>query len=188
MTACVVTRGQFGSELIRSLLKARKLKHTRLFTTNGSSSALSLARSLVGIKQLPVALVLDADAHESSKTEEYRRYLEAMLGAAAPRSEWELILVAPEMEAVFFQVPGLLESLGLPPPTPVQEERAKHQPHGVLVDLISKKTRHAPDPWLMRNLSRLPYDKIWQLEPFERLQRFLAQHARAPDAVMPDHR
>jgi hypothetical protein len=190
MTACVVTEGQFDSELIKSLLKARKLKHARVFTASGSSSAQALARSLVGVKQLPVALILDADEHDPSRVEERRRYLENMLGTTAPRTEWELILLVPEMEMVFFQIPGMLEVLGLPNPTPVERERAKHQPKKVLDELISKASKRRPNnprQWLMGMIPKLPYDKIWQQEPFGRLQRFLEQHGPTREVTLPDH-
>ncbi|MFY0522997.1 hypothetical protein ACN28I_07325 [Archangium gephyra] len=190
MTVCVVTEGQFDSELIKSLIKAKKIKHAQVFTAKGSSSAQSLARSLVGVKQLPVALILDADEHDPSRVEDRRKYLETMLGTTAPRNEWELILLVPEMEMVFFEVPGLLETLGLPAPTPVERERAKHRPHEVLADLISKSNKHRPSnsrQWLMGMFPTLPYEKIWQLEPFSRLQRFLEQHGPTPEAMLPDH-
>jgi hypothetical protein len=189
MTACIVTEGKFDSELIRSMLNARKFTHTRVLTAQGASSALALARSVVGIKQLPVALILDADEHDSSRVEQRRKHLETMLRTTAPPSEWELLLMAPEMETIFFQVPDMLESLGLPSPTPVQREQAKHRPREVLVELISKTHRPSPDKlqWLMKTLPQLPYDKLWTLEPFDRLQRFLERHGATPEAMLPDH-
>jgi hypothetical protein len=188
MTTCVVTEGQFDGKLIESLIHTRKFKHARVFTAKGSSSAQSLARSILGVKQLPVALVLDADEYDPSRVEERKRYLETMLGTTAPRSEWELILLVPEMETVFFQVPGMLESLGLPLPDPVQREQARHQPRKVLVDLIrtNRRTSGEPRQWLMGKFPRLPHDKMWQFEPFSRLQRFLEQHGHAPNTLISD--
>ncbi|WNG14839.1 hypothetical protein [Cystobacter fuscus] len=145
----------------------------------------------MGIKQYPVALILGTDVYEPTKVEERRRFLEAMLDETAPRDQWELILLAPEMETIFFQIPGLIEALGLPSPSEVQRERAKHQPRAVLIELLSKAGgRGSPDwpSWFRKTLPRLPHDKIWRLKPFNQLQHFLEQHQHRSETGHPSPR
>jgi hypothetical protein len=193
MTVCVVVEGQFDGELLKSLIKAKGLKRTRVFVGGNRSSAESLASSLMVVKQLPVVLVLDAEAHDPSKIESIRRQLEALVGAITSEEEWKLILMAPELEILFFRVPGLLESLGLPAPSSEQLKIAEYVPSKVLEEIVTsgstKRARNTPwRQWLMKRFSRLPHDEIWKLEPFAELQRFLIQFEQDPQsAVSGDH-
>ncbi|HEX8440922.1 hypothetical protein [Archangium sp.] len=188
MTVCVVTEEQFDGELIESLLKAKGLEQARVFVGGNRSSAESLASSLMVVKQLPVALVLDAEAHDPSKIQSRRRQLEALVGAITSMEEWKLILMAPELEILFFRVPGLLESLGLPAPSSEQLKIAEYVPGKVLEELVTsgsaKRARNTPwRQWLMKRFSRLPHDEIWKLEPFAELQRFLIQVEQASESA-----
>ncbi|HLM42554.1 MAG TPA: hypothetical protein VK458_01750 [Myxococcaceae bacterium] len=190
MTVCVVTEEQFDGELIKSLLKARGLERTRVFVGGNRSSAESLASSLMVVKQLPVALLLDAEAHEPSKIESRRRQLEALVGAVTSLAEWKLFLMAPELEILFFRVPGLLESLGLPAPSSEQLKIAEYVPSKVLEEIVAsglpKRSRSTPwRQWLMKRFSRLPHDDIWKLEPFAELQRFLVRVEQSSESAAP---
>jgi len=190
MTACVVTKDPFDGELFKALLKAKGLDQVRVFVSGNSSSAESLASSLMVVRQLPVALVLDAGAHAPSTVQSIRGELEALLGAMAPRRQWRLLLLAPELETLFFQVPGLLESLGLPAPSSEQQKLAEYAPRKVLEEIVtSSSAKRAKNTswrqWLMKRFSRLPHDEIWKLEPFAELQRFLLQFEQDSESAVP---
>jgi hypothetical protein len=163
------------------MLKHRGIRNARVFVSQGKSSAQSLARSLLGVKHLPVALIMDADESDPEKVQEQGRQLETLLGMVAPREEWELILMVPEIESVFFQVPGLLETIGLPGPSPVQQERARYKPKQVLTELLAHTSRKARQPLeLARRLPSAAYDKLWTYESFARLESFISRFDEAP--------
>jgi hypothetical protein len=184
MTVCIVVEGALEGEIIKQMLRCRGVKNARVFVSQGKSSAQSLTRSLLGVKQLPVALILDADETDPGKVEEQGRRLEVLLNMVAPRKEWELLLMVPEMEAVFFQVPGLLELIGLPSPSPVQQERAQYKPKHVLDELLAQTSKKARPPLLAlaRRLPREACEKLWTHDAFSRLESFITRFADSPEA------
>jgi hypothetical protein len=176
MKAYIVVEGESDEALIQAMLKARKLgRQVQVMCSHGESSALALARTLLAVKHVPVALVLDAGGTSLQQVDEQRRYLESMLGLAGPREAWEVILLVPEVEAVFFQVPGLWESMGLPPLSEVQKERARYEPKSVLQESLAKGPRRGRRVSPLDHLSRQPRycEEIWKLEPFTRVASFL---------------
>ncbi|HYO54649.1 hypothetical protein [Archangium sp.] len=113
------------------------------------------------------------------------------MGAITSMEEWRLILMVPELEILFFQVPGLLESLGLPAPSPDQLKIAEYVPRKVLEEIVTpvaaKRARNTPwRQWLMKRFSRLPHDEIWKLEPFAELLRFLTSFEQDSEAAQPE--
>jgi hypothetical protein len=190
MTVCVVTKDQFDGELLKSLIKAKGLKQARVFVGGNRSSAESLASTLMVAKQLPVALILDAEVYGASRVESSRRQLEALMGAMTSLEEWRLILMVPEMEIVFFQVPGLFEALGLPAPSPEQLLISEYVPTKVLEEIVApvaaKRARKTPwRQWLMKRFSRLPHEEIWKQEPFAELLRFLTSFEQESETALP---
>jgi hypothetical protein len=190
MKSYVVTVGPFDGELIKTQLQARGFEQTRVLVSENASSAESLASSILLVKQLPVALVLNAGAYEPSMVHRISRQFESLLGAVAPRTDWRVLMMVPEMEILFFQVPGLLEALGLPAPTPDQLKIAEYVPGKVLEEIVApvaaKRARKTPwRQWLMKRFSRLPHEEIWKQEPFAELLRFLTSFEQDSEAALP---
>ncbi|WP_147448547.1 hypothetical protein [Corallococcus terminator] len=172
-----MTEGLFDEELVRKLI-ANKLGNSRVqvISAHGKSSAQSLARTLAGIKKSPVALVIDADEHDSIKIQEGRTYIESLLGSAAPRDMWELVLFVPALEIIFFKTPNWFQSLGLPPPSTLQRERAEHSPRRVLEELLRsnlKSSRQDPRRWLIEKMSSASIELLWATEPLATLGAFI---------------
>lgn len=135
----VITEGPNDEALLRLLLpRAANGRSVELILRSGRgwSEAESLASSILAGLREPVVLVMDADTRDERLVEERRRDLSDLLGMHGPGSMWRVVLMVPEMEALFFRDPGLLRSaLGLE----LDERllyRAKFEPKAVLEELL----------------------------------------------------
>lgn len=100
----VVTEGETEAGVIRLLLQGEMpaaMPSVSVRGAGGRSSADSLARSLLAVRQEPVALVVDADADSPHEVSERRRFLEQSLLQVANRPLWRVILMVPQFERIF---------------------------------------------------------------------------------------
>ena len=82
-----------------------------IVSAGGRSSADALARSYLVNGDNNVAFVLDADTLDHNQVEERRQFYHQSLKQVALRSKWRVVMMVPEIEALFFRKPSVLESL-----------------------------------------------------------------------------
>jgi len=183
MKTVIVAEGAFDHAIVKQLLASRPDFVTgavAALEAQGASSAVSLARSFLAVKNQPTALLLDADVDEPDKIQERKEQLEQLLGLAAVRDLWEVCLFVPTIEIIFFQTPGILEALGLRTPTPDEYARARHEPKNVLSSLaLAAGLRTQMD--LIPRFPGANWESVWTRDPFTQLHGFLRKHlARKP--------
>src|SRR5215470_18043041 len=105
--AYIVTEGPKEAEILRKFLPNSLVRDTEFVVGSGRYSAQSLARSILAVKQLPVALVLDAEVTDKGATEEKEEFYRESLHQASSGVKFGVFLAAPTVEALFFQHPSL---------------------------------------------------------------------------------
>ena len=77
--AYIVTEGQFDREILEKLLPKPLLQETAIIAAGGKYAAQSLASTILPIKQLPVALVIDGDTQDEHRIREQADLLNQLL-------------------------------------------------------------------------------------------------------------
>ncbi len=147
MIAYVVTEGQFDAALLRRLLPDEIASGVQIVPAGGLSAAKSLARSLLALRQRPVAIVMDSDSVVPATIMERRQSAEEAVQGIAGNVPIRVIMAVPELEAVLFRNPaGLERILGAPIPIGIGE-LAETRPRKALDEWLrlSKATRSKPD-------------------------------------------
>jgi len=101
--AYVVTEGQADVGILKRCLPEDIVRSVEFAVGQGRNSAMSLAGSILAVKRVPVALVEDADALSEQRIHEREDFLRYMLRQAAAGVPFQVFLVVPEIEALFFQ-------------------------------------------------------------------------------------
>ncbi len=140
----IVTEGQFDAVLLEKLIPKNMNRETTFVVRSGGSSALSLARTILAVKRVPVALVVDADTTSESAICERQDLLRSLLNQAAVRVRFEVFLAVPEIETVFFVDRPLLEHLVHQKISDIEWSIAEFQPKKVLTDILHRNSPLAP--------------------------------------------
>jgi hypothetical protein len=176
MKAYVVTAGQLDRRLLEQLVPQNLAAGIVLVTANGYSGAVSMARSLLATRPSPVALVLDADSISPDFVRERSRGLHELLGSVSSGPESEVFLFVPEMEAIFFQAPSLLERvLGLTIPETLAI-LAEARPKDALDRLFTQHQSIKTMPQLLVALTPGDFEELRRTKPIADLNEFL-RHA-----------
>ncbi|MFM8330204.1 MAG: hypothetical protein ACKN9T_00775 [Candidatus Methylumidiphilus sp.] len=109
MMAYIVTEGDFDRDVLQAVLP-RELKEG-VGIVSGQGNHISLARSLVMRRHVPLALVLDADCVSAKLIAERRQDVEELLRMAAGKTPVKAVFFVPTIEAIFFEDPALLSGL-----------------------------------------------------------------------------
>src|SRR5205807_422759 len=130
----IVVEGRTDAQLIRAILGGEVAKKTRIYAAQGRASLETIARNVLFHEGGPVLLVMDSDTLNPQLTAELESFsLAAMRGpvtsgiqpAVTMNSEpppFRVFTFVPEIEAVFFEAPRVLDRLlGKKPP----EEKIK---------------------------------------------------------------
>jgi hypothetical protein len=212
MNIRIVTERRRHVFLLKALLRPElsaleKAGHeVAIVQAGGWSSAESLARSLLVIRQGPVALVVGLD-EESRKigapdsaalaaaVREQERFLKQSLGAYADPNAFEVITIAPEIERLIAEEPVLVRALTGRAPT--EEESAVLHSHPyeglewMLDDSVGGRHTAAGRDYLLTDLveaafeKQLPHLDLSRLrgtEEIRRLRAFLDALADAKQA------
>lgn len=176
MICYVVTEGPSDASLLRALLNPEFSEEEGLLVTSGGgrSGADSLARSILVARGKPVALVVDSDTNDSNRIQENQQFLEFLLGQFGRRSEWEVILIIPEIETLYFEDKSTLETLTGVKATPEQLLRGKYEPKKVLKEMLPN------DPDYLQKLAnkaqQLDLQPLRDTAPIRKLREFVARH------------
>lgn len=137
MKTYVVAVGDLSTHLISRILEASGMPEVVVVSGGRNrTGAASYARSLLGTRRHPVALVLDARTYDADfAREQEREYFSLARGGSAPL---RLFMAVPELEAVLFSDPATLERiLERPIPADVLFE-AQFRPRVVLQRLLDE--------------------------------------------------
>ncbi len=101
--AFIVTKGEYDHEILKALLPATTSENVEFIAGTWRSSAISIARSILVAKYIPVALVLDTDTTDSSAIREDRDYLQMALAEASFGVKYAVFQAVPEIEILFLE-------------------------------------------------------------------------------------
>ena len=131
----IVVEGPTDAAILRAILPGELLQDVQFVTGQGRYGAESMARKLLITERIPTVLVIDADVEQESIVQEQRQDLDFLLKQAAVGIPYQILLAVPEIEAVFFQDRGVLESLLCRQFTDLEWHLAQQQPR-VLLDTL----------------------------------------------------
>lgn len=138
MIAYIIAEGYSDVTILKKILPQTLLKEVEIIAAGGKASAQSLARSLVVRRQVPVAIVADADSIDTRIATQQTQEMTNMIESVAINTPVKVILSVPAIESIFFDDLALLSKLigyELPEDTINQ---AKTQPGLVLQNLLSQ--------------------------------------------------
>ena len=139
----IVVEGPADAILLRELPQLPEGDtRVQIIVGGGWSAADSLARSLLASGRGDVALVVDADSVDPSLVRQREQFLEQSLREIGSRGRQLVVVFAPELEALLFQHPGVLESLVGHPVSPTDLVRGRYEPKKVLSELIGSDSLH----------------------------------------------
>jgi hypothetical protein len=109
MSVSVLAESNFDGMLLTTLLAEEQDRDgIEVRVVGGLSSGYSFARTMLAVKRIPVAVVIDADSPELEVASERKRRAEEILGDAAGGVPFRVIVAVPELEILFFGSPALL--------------------------------------------------------------------------------
>ncbi|WP_224367722.1 hypothetical protein [Hyalangium versicolor] len=132
----VITEGQLEGLVLERLLKPHLGEAVRVRVSEGGGAApVSAARSRLA-DGLRVALVLNTGTLNFKKIRKEMALLEDLLGMAAWRDRWKIVLLRPSVEIVFFHDLEVLRQLVGRAATPEELTRAQAHPKEVLAEML----------------------------------------------------
>jgi hypothetical protein len=187
----VMTENEFDKELIESLLARRFGKQARDIDVRaalGKQDAWQGAYSLLAYKPIPTAIIVDADTIDRELTDEQLVDIEYLLGTSAPRHMWLLVLAQPEVEAVFFSDPAMLERIIGRKVSELEIARAALCPRAALQKLLPKPRSGHGAKQMLKKLSDSDFEKLLVSETFRPLIEFLHRQLSAKQPPPRIHR
>jgi hypothetical protein len=110
MSVSVLAESNFDGMFLTTLLAAeQKAGAVEIGVVSGLASCYSFARTMLAVKRIPVAVVIDADSPEPEVASERKCRAEEVLADAAGGVPFRVIVAVPELEALFFRRPNLLK-------------------------------------------------------------------------------
>lgn len=156
---CVVTEGQTDIDILKKVLPPKLAKEVEFVAGGGWSGAQSSAVTILAKRQIPVALVIDADGNDEQTIHEKLDSSRWLLKQAAVQVPFEVLLAVPQIEAVFFQDRPFLEDATNRKFTDLEWKLMKLQPRELFADNPTEKSRQ-----LQNILRRLNRDSITKLQ------------------------
>lgn len=184
MIAYIICEGLYEAQLIKAILPKQVLKEVEFVAAGGISSVKSLARSIVVRRQVPVAIVIDADSTVPELVQIQTNSIKEIVESVSVNTPVKVILFVPEMEAIFFQDTQLLAKLLGYIPSQDELTLAISQPRKILKQLIdkSKKVKINDLAQFINNLSDEEIDNLRNASAIQELIYFL-QAVREPAEV-----
>jgi hypothetical protein len=109
MNLCVISQGNTAGKLLATLIAEEQSRGgVEVRVATGQSSFYSYARTLLAVKRIPVAVVMDADTPEPEAALERQQSAEEVIGDAASGVPFRVIVAVPSLDILFFQRPELL--------------------------------------------------------------------------------
>ena len=109
-TLTFVVEGRQDAAALRHLLGDEADK-ARFFAAGGRTSLVTVARNVVVHEGTPVMVVKDADTRDIGRMQEDRTILRVALRHVAPGALTDVFEFVPELEAIFFEAPSVLDKI-----------------------------------------------------------------------------
>ena len=107
----LVIEGRVDELILRRLLPGDVIQAIEIVVAHGSSSAQSLATTLLGVRRRPLALVIDADTTNPAAVQERIDLLRYLVRQAAGSVPYAVFVAVPEIEVVLLHDRSLFERL-----------------------------------------------------------------------------
>lgn len=134
-TAYVIVEDRTDTELLQALLLPEVVERVRIHSTGSKPSIPSYARSVLDLRQRPVAVVMDSDSTESESVLSQKREVEELLRMQSLTIPFTVVMAVPCVEVILFSAPKLLERMF---GTTISDEtlsEARRDPRRVLLGL-----------------------------------------------------
>ncbi len=138
MIAYIVCEGVSDVKLLQCILPKELLNGVEIVAAGGLSAIKSLSRSLLVRRQVPVAIVADADSVAPDLVQERLSSIEELVESVAVDTPVKVILAIPSIDVIFFQDSVLLSRLLGYKPSQEMLSLAISQPHKALRQLLSQ--------------------------------------------------
>jgi len=160
--AYIVIQGKSYEAAIESILPRNMADDVLVTEGTSQSSAISLAASILIVKQRPVALIVDAGTTDADDIQTQKYVLRDILYRASPGIPFEVFLAAPEMEVLFLQDRRFIEKIANRKFSDTEWQDAALHPKKFLSDLlkqdasVSAKLLEKIDDEAVRNVQAHP--------------------------------
>lgn len=173
MIAYIVCEGTLDAKLLQRVLPEELLSDVEVVAAGGLSAAKSLVRSLLVRRQLPVAMVVDADSVASDLVQERLTSIEEIVKSVSVDTLVEVILAVPSIESVFFQDHFLLSRiLGYEPASEILG-LATFQPRQALQQLLTKSHKANSESQIINQLTNEDLEVLRQTPVIQEIIHFL---------------
>lgn len=183
MTAYIVCEGERDVQLLKCLLPKEFISSVEIVAAGGLSAVKSLARSLVVRRQLPVAIVADADSISPEQVEQRLKDTEEIVGNIAANTLVKVILAVPSLEIIFFQDISLLSRLLGYVPSQDVLNLAMYQPWKALRQLISQSKNFQNQSQLVEQLTYEDLEILRKAPVMQEVIEFLQSVRETADAL-----
>ncbi|MCI0456456.1 MAG: hypothetical protein L0Z62_05690 [Gemmataceae bacterium] len=176
MKVYVVVKGPTDQAILETILREETEQVPLTFAAGGTwSGADSLARSLLLMRDEPVALVLDANTTEESLVQEQRTFLQESLREVAPEARWQVCLFVPTIEVLFFLDPNLEGVLFNQKLSAGDRLEARFRPKAVLGRVLQEQKLSWEE--LLHRLQKADVTALRETSPLTELREFVVQYA-----------
>ncbi len=188
MGPVIVTSGIVAGKLMRCLMNGHPRLRERgiqIKAVESRSEASLLGSNILTRWRAPVIVVADANTLAPDLMEEQRGWMESLLGTAGLRSDWRVLLIAPEVAVLLFRDEQLLRSVVPVSPSFEQLIRGRYEPNRVLAELFAQAGEELFPEVLLERLDKLDASSLWSAPELRPLEEFLLEKSAAqqPDTA-----
>lgn len=181
MKTWIVVEGQTDRAVLAVLLDdLRPGAQFEIVAAGGADYARPLARTYLLTRREAVALVVDADTSDARSAAAQRRDLTDYLAWGSGAAPYMVVQFVPEIESIFFAVPGLLEGIMGKPVDQLVLIAGREAPKKVLSLLLPS---HTPAR-LVAEASEAQLLALRQLPVIAELRKFIASAVNAANAAV----
>lgn len=173
--AYLVAEGKLDIQILQRLLPGAA--EVTFVDGRGTYGAESLARSLAATRDLPVALVIDADTTSEVLIAQKQQDLMSLVGQVSLGAPFEVFQAVPSIETLFFADRSLFEQLIERQLTDLEWQLGQRQPKELLDSVVGDSAGFVQEA--IANLSESQLKTLRQHPLIQRLTAFLALEAQA---------
>ena len=173
--AYLVAEGKTDLQILQRLLPGSA--EVTFVDGRGKYGAESLARSLAATRDLPVALVIDADTTSETLIAQKQQDLISLVDRVSLGAPFEVFQVVPSIETLFFADRSLLEQLINRELTDLEWQLGQRQPKELLDGVVGDAAEFVQAA--IANLSESQLKILRQHSLIQRLAAFLAVEVQA---------
>jgi hypothetical protein len=183
MKAYIVCEESLDQQLLNRVLPDELLDSVGIVAAGSLSSVKSMARTLVVRRQVPVAIVVDAEVVNPDQVEERYREIKSIVESVAPDTPVEVILAVPAIETIFFQDISLIPRLLGYVPSQEMLSLAVYQPEQALNQLIERSNKCQSESQLIEQLTPEDLEILRKAPAIEKVMQFLRSVRGTADVV-----